>query len=67
MASPGLGLTHVIYADVSSKSSVVPVDYVNNSIIVAGYVTANVGSDVPKIYALTSVSRNMITFGKSSS
>ncbi|XP_028031416.1 fatty acyl-CoA reductase wat-like [Bombyx mandarina] len=64
VASPGLGLTHVIYADVSSKSSVVPVDYVNNSIIVAGYVTANVRSDVPKIYALTSVSRNMITFGQ---
>ncbi|XP_075990817.1 fatty acyl-CoA reductase wat-like isoform X2 [Anticarsia gemmatalis] len=58
---PGTGLVHVLYIQDDIRWSFVPVDYVNNGLIAAGYETGtNPPGDV-KIYSLSSA-RNLCSY-----
>ncbi|XP_075988917.1 fatty acyl-CoA reductase wat-like [Anticarsia gemmatalis] len=62
----GLGLMHVIYANDETKIGLIPVDYVNNAIITAGYETARRrgrGARDTKIYTVVSSTRTDSVWG----
>ncbi|CAH0602084.1 unnamed protein product [Chrysodeixis includens] len=66
IVGPGLGLMHVVYAAADAKIALIPVDYVNNSIITAAYETAKnkeAGELKTKIYNVAP-SRNPPLWGK---
>uniref|UniRef100_A0A2A4IZC9 Fatty acyl-CoA reductase n=1 Tax=Heliothis virescens TaxID=7102 RepID=A0A2A4IZC9_HELVI len=63
---PGIGLMHAIMADDDVNIGLVPVDYVNNAIIVAAWETAKRvqrGDTEPKIYTVTTSTRNPTRWG----
>ncbi|XP_022823967.1 fatty acyl-CoA reductase wat-like [Spodoptera litura] len=55
---PATGLIHAIYASNDVKFSLVPVDYVNNAILVAGWHTATEKPNDVQIYSVSSA-RNL--------
>ncbi|XP_022827109.1 fatty acyl-CoA reductase wat-like [Spodoptera litura] len=63
----GLGVMHVSYVRLNNQLDIVPVDYVNNAIIVAAWETARTKRTAPhgddiKIYTIVSSSRNLATW-----
>ncbi|KAJ8720389.1 hypothetical protein PYW07_012432 [Mythimna separata] len=66
MCTIGLGITHVMYAGNSNIAEYIPVDYVNNAIVIAGWETARrqgTGENKTKIYNVCSTARNLATWG----
>ncbi|KAF9424208.1 hypothetical protein HW555_000601 [Spodoptera exigua] len=67
MYAVGLGVSHVAYGNHSNQLDLVPVDYVNNTILAAAWETARLKSSAPeeneiKIYVVSSRSRNPVTW-----
>ncbi|KAH9645170.1 hypothetical protein HF086_005715 [Spodoptera exigua] len=67
MYAVGLGASHVAYGNHSNQLDLVPVDYVNNTILAAAWETARLKSSAPeeneiKIYVVSSRSRNPVTW-----
>ncbi|XP_047038956.1 fatty acyl-CoA reductase wat-like [Helicoverpa zea] len=63
---PGIGLMHTIMSDNDVNIGLVPVDYVNNAIIVSAYETYKKiqrGETKPKIYTVTTSTRNPTRWG----
>ncbi|XP_075988609.1 fatty acyl-CoA reductase wat-like [Anticarsia gemmatalis] len=58
---PASGLVHALYIDNDTRFSLVPVDYVNNGLIAAGYETARRQADDVKIYSISSA-RNLCSW-----
>lgn len=64
-----LGVMRVIFVDSKCRIELIPVDYVNNAIIAAGWETARqraIGENEIKIYTISPSSKNPISFGKTS-
>ncbi|KAJ8719811.1 hypothetical protein PYW08_011986 [Mythimna loreyi] len=63
----GLGVMHTLYAGITNIVEFIPVDYVNNATIVAGWETARkraIGENKTMIYNICSTARNLTTWGK---
>ncbi|XP_022826756.1 fatty acyl-CoA reductase wat-like [Spodoptera litura] len=63
----GLGVAHTAYGKHTNQVDFIPVDYVNNTILVAAWETARNKSPTPqkdeiKIYAIASAAKNPITW-----
>ncbi|KAJ8719812.1 hypothetical protein PYW08_011987 [Mythimna loreyi] len=62
LSTIGLGITHTLYAGNSNVQEFIPVDYVNNAIVVAGWETARkraIGDNKTMIYNICASARNL--------
>ncbi|CAH1636739.1 unnamed protein product [Spodoptera littoralis] len=67
MYAVGLGVAHTAYGNHTNQVDVIPVDYVNNTILAAAWETARTKSSTPqkdeiKIYTIASAFKNPITW-----
>lgn len=62
-----MGAMHVVIVDLTCRVEIIPVDYVSNIIIAAGWETARkraIGENETKIYTVSPSSKNPIISGK---